>query len=55
MTHGMTARAITQGWLHLPIEWMENEPNPHNCSIRVIEAGKDQGYLFPGFAPGERT
>lgn len=47
--HGTTNRAFTMMWLHLPYEWMHQEPNPKNCSIRLIEDGEDMGYIFPGF------
>lgn len=36
-------------WLHLPFEWIEKEPNPKNCAVRLIEDGKDKGYIWePG-------
>jgi 2,3-bisphosphoglycerate-dependent phosphoglycerate mutase len=47
--HGVTLRAFVMMWCHLSPEWFEAEPNPHNCAIRVIDAGKDRGYLFDGF------
>jgi 2,3-bisphosphoglycerate-dependent phosphoglycerate mutase len=47
--HGTTNRAFTMMWLHLPYEWMHTEPNPKNCSIRLIEDGEDKGYVFEGF------
>jgi len=47
--HGTTNRAFTMMWLHLPYEWMHQEPNPNNCSIRLIENGVDKGYVFSGF------
>ena len=43
--HGVTLRAFVMRWLHLSPEWFENEPNPHNCSIRLLEDGIDQGYI----------
>jgi len=45
VSHGVTIRAIVMRWLHLPFEWFEKEPNPKNCSVRVINCGKDLGYL----------
>jgi len=45
VSHGVTIRAIVMRWLHLPFEWFEKEPNPKNCSIRIIDCGKDLGYL----------
>jgi 2,3-bisphosphoglycerate-dependent phosphoglycerate mutase len=47
--HGTTNRAFTMMWLHLPYEWMHEEPNPKNCSIRLLEDGEDKGYIFEGF------
>jgi Histidine phosphatase superfamily (branch 1) len=47
--HGTTNRAFIQMWLHKEWEWMHNEPNPNNCSIRLIESGEDCGYIFNGF------
>lgn len=45
VSHGVTIRAILMRWLHLPFEWFEQEPNPKNCSVRVISCGEDLGYL----------
>ena len=47
--HGTTNRAFLQMWLHKPWEWMHQEPNPTNCSVRLIENGEDKGYLFDEF------
>lgn len=44
--HGVTVRAFVMQWLHLPVEWFEKEPNPKNCSIRLISDGQDKGYIF---------
>jgi 2,3-bisphosphoglycerate-dependent phosphoglycerate mutase len=49
--HGTTNRCFAFAWLHLPYEWLEAEPNPLNGSVRLIEDGKDLGYIFEGF-PG---
>lgn len=49
VSHGVTIRAFVLMWLHLPVEWIETEPNPTNCAIRLIEHGEDKGYVFPGF------
>lgn len=49
VAHGTVNRAFIMMWLHLPYEWMHTEPNPKNCSVRLLEDGKDKGYLFPGF------
>jgi len=47
--HGTTNRAFVQMWMHHPWEWMHTEPNPRNCSVRLIEDGEDKGYIFDGF------
>lgn len=47
--HGVTLRAFVMMWCHLSPEWFEQEPNPNNCAIRLIDHGDDRGYLFPGF------
>jgi len=47
--HGTTNRCFAFSWLHLPFEWLEKEPNPKNCSIRLLENGEDKGYIFKGF------
>jgi 2,3-bisphosphoglycerate-dependent phosphoglycerate mutase len=49
VSHGVTLRAFTMQWLHLPYEWMEKERNPNNCSIRHISDHTDNGYIFAGF------
>lgn len=51
--HGTTNRAFVTMWLHKRWEWMHNEPNPRNCSIRLIENGEDKGYIFDGFKGGQ--
>lgn len=48
VSHGVTNRAFTMQWLHKPFEWFEKEPNPKNCSIRLIEGDKDYGYVHSG-------
>jgi len=47
--HGTTNRAFTMAWMHHSPEWFETEPNPKNCSIRLIENGEDMGYIFKGY------
>jgi len=47
--HGTTNRCFTMSWLHLEPEWLEKEPNPKNCAIRLIEDGDDKGYIFKGY------
>lgn len=47
--HGTTNRAFILMWMHYSYEWMHEEPNPKNCSIRLLEDGEDKGYIFEGF------
>jgi len=49
VSHGVTLRAFVKAWCHKSIEWFESEPNPKNCSIRLIEEKTDCGYIFSGF------
>lgn len=47
--HGTTNRAFILMWMHYSWEWMHEEKNPKNCSIRLLENGEDKGYIFKGF------
>jgi 2,3-bisphosphoglycerate-dependent phosphoglycerate mutase len=49
VTHGVTSRCLIKEYLNKKYEWIQDEPNPKNCSIRLIEDGKDKGYIFEGF------
>ena len=49
VSHGVTMRAFVMMWCHYSPEWFEDEPNPRNCAIRLIQDGEDKGYLFRGF------
>ena len=44
--HGVSLRAFVMQWLNLTPEWFDAEPNPGNCSIRLIEDGEDKGYVY---------
>jgi len=46
--HGVTLRAFVMQWLHLTPEWFDAEPNPGNCDIRLINDGRDEGYIYRG-------
>lgn len=50
--HGVTLRAFVMQWLHLTPEWFNNEPNPGNCDIRLINDGRDEGYIYRGVNQG---
>lgn len=51
--HGVVVRAFVMMWLHLGVSWFEKEPNPRNCSIRLIDDGEDR-YIFSGFDKPKR-
>lgn len=52
VSHGVTLRAFAMMWLHLTPEWFDAEPNPGNCSVRLIEGSRgryaDRGYVVGG-------
>lgn len=48
VSHGVTIRAIVMRWLHFGPDWFEQERNPKNCSIRLLENGEDKGYIYKG-------
>jgi len=45
-SHGITIRCFLMRWFHHPPEWYENEKNPKNCSIRLINKRHDAGYIY---------
>lgn len=47
--HGTTLRCFVMEWLHLPVEWIEAEPNPKNCAIRHISSNPSGGYTDHGY------
>lgn len=51
VAHGTVNRAFTMAWCNLPWEFLEKEPNPNNCSVRLLENSQDKGYIFDGFPP----
>jgi len=53
VSHGVTLRAFAMMWMHYSIEWLEHEPNPELCSIRLIDGNVDKGYIFEGFNDSE--
>ena len=48
VTHGVVIRAFVMMWCHKSYEWVDEETNPKNCSIRLIDGSKDCGYIYPG-------
>ena len=49
VAHGLSIRAFIMSWMHYSVEWFESEPNPPNCSIRLLQNNVDKGYIFEGF------
>lgn len=45
-THGVTLRTFTMQWLHYGVDWYQNEKNPGDCWIRLIEGKNDKGYIY---------
>lgn len=55
VAHGTTNRCFAFAWLHKSLEWLENEPNPWNCSVRLIDGNVDHGYIYVGFSGGQHA
>ena len=53
VSHGVTIRCFRMQWMHYPWEWYEQQKNPRNCSIQLIEGRAGSGYsdrlAFYGF------
>lgn len=47
VNHGLTMRVLIAILTGASNEWYEKEPNPDNCAIRMVQDGKDSGFLFP--------
>lgn len=45
-THGTALRAFTLQWCHYTPEWFENERNPKNCWIRLLDDKEDKKYIY---------
>lgn len=49
VSHGTVLRTIVMNMMHYAPEWFNQEPNPGNCSIRLINAGdgeNTQEYIY---------
>lgn len=50
--HGTTLRAFVMEWMHYDVEWFENQPNPPNCAVwllqKVRNATQDMGLIYGG-------
>ncbi|MBK9030849.1 MAG: histidine phosphatase family protein [Myxococcales bacterium] len=42
--HGVTQRAFRMAWFNRSVEWFEDEPNPGNATVLLIERGPDQAW-----------
>lgn len=49
--HGVTQRSFRMAWFDRPPEWFENEPNPRNASVLLIDRDQrgwwQERYLVP--------
>jgi len=55
VSHGTTCRAFVMMWLNRTPEWFEDELNPNNCAVRLIEGKKDLLYkVCEGFREPRR-
>jgi 2,3-bisphosphoglycerate-dependent phosphoglycerate mutase len=43
VSRGVTIRAFRMQWMHYSWKWYEQEKNPRNCSVQLIE-GHAGGY-----------
>ncbi len=46
-THGTTLRVFLMQWFHYPSTWFDQERNPGNCWIRLIDGRTDCNYIYP--------
>jgi broad specificity phosphatase PhoE len=55
ISHGVTARAMTMGWMRYTPEWLDAEKNPGNCWIRHLCGNQQAGYVDQGYIFGENA
>lgn len=51
VSHGVTIRAFIMMWMHYTPEWFNEERNPSNCSIQLIDGNDYVGYIHGGPKP----
>lgn len=58
ISHGATINAFIMDFLHKDIEWLNTTANPNNCSIQLIEQGKNGRYetrfIFDGYPKSQK-
>ena len=54
VSHGVTSRAYTMGWMRYVPEWLDSEINPQNCAIRYIFGQRKTGYTDEGYIYGSK-
>ena len=59
VSHGVTIRCFRLQWMHYGWDWYQQQRNPQNCSVQLIEGQPGEGYvdrlIFEGFrAPDTR-
>jgi len=47
VSHGVTLRAFVMCFFNKTPEWFEEEPNPTNCSIKLISKSNEEKYIWP--------
>jgi 2,3-bisphosphoglycerate-dependent phosphoglycerate mutase len=55
VSHGVTIRCFRLQWMHYGWDWYQQQRNPRNCSVQLIEGQPGGGYVdrlvFEGFRP----
>lgn len=51
--HGVTEKAFVKGWMQYPVEWLDAEKTPSNCSVRHIHGSQFTGYKDKGYIYGD--
>jgi 2,3-bisphosphoglycerate-dependent phosphoglycerate mutase len=55
VSHGVTIRCFRLQWMHYGWDWYQQQRNPRNCSVQLIEGQPGGGYvdrlIFEGFRP----
>ena len=55
VSHGVTIRCFRLQWMHYGWDWYQQQRNPRNCSVQLIEGEPGGGYVdrlvFEGYRP----
>jgi len=55
VSHGVTLRAFVMCYFNKTPEWFEEEPNPSNCSIKLISKSNEEKYIWPKEAESQKS